>query len=152
MAKRDKKGLSVEDLKALQARVTNGETLTPEEQDQLLTAEMEQEDAERKADTEAEINAVADRISTLVAKKIKNGIAAEGGTPFDPSTAAKRKALTKEEKAEEYFNGHTDFPWPGIHITDDLQVFLGNVQGENAMANHKAANPGMKHESFSKPQ
>lgn len=150
MKDKNKNVLSVEELKALQAKVSNGEKLTSQEEDQLLAAEMEAEEASRHSTQDEEIN----RIASIIAKKIKSGNV-EGGEPFVPASAeevAKMKKLTPAEKAEEYFSNQKDFPWPGIFVSDDLQIFIDHVQGVNALHNHISAHEGMKAYKFDKPQ
>jgi hypothetical protein len=149
MAKSNKpKGLSVEELKALQAKVEAGETLTADEQ-KALDASLKDQDTETLQEEQL------DKIATLISKKLKDGNT-DGGKPFVPAAdeAEKAKAKTQDEVADEYFKGVDldSFPWPGIHVTSDNQIFLGNVQGENALGNHVAANKGMTHKSYAKPQ
>lgn len=86
----------------------------------------------------------------------KQGYANQGGTPHVPLSAeelAKLTPMTMDEKAAEYYAGQNlnDFPWPGIHVTSDLHIFFGNVQGENARDNYVRENKGMTYQSYPKP-
>jgi hypothetical protein len=158
--------LSVEDLKALQEKVASGVPLTDLEKAQLdASIEAQAEDeatAKRKAEFEAEQEAQVDRIANLIARKLTFGAAPEGGKPHVPLSAKAVAALpkqTQEERAEEYYKNMEDaseFPWPGIHVTSDLNIFLGNPLGENALANHVASSvvngvASITYKSFPKP-
>lgn len=80
-----------------------------------------------------------------------------GGAPHVPKSAEEVAALPKmsqDEKAAEFYGSIkdlNDWPWPGIHVTSDNQVFIGHTQGENARDNHVAENKGMTFKSFPKP-
>ena len=145
---KNKKEYSAEELSTLEDKFLAGESLTKEE----LIAIGEAEEEEKEA-TGSDLQKPLEQIADIMLQKAKGGNVS-GGKPFDPTTAKPLPVLTMAEKAEQYYKGVDlpNFPWPGIHVTSDLQVFFGNVQGENALANHKAANPGMTHESFPKPK
>lgn len=111
------------------------------------------EAAESKAPAsslEEQLGKIADIMLARSSGQIK------GGTPHVPLSAeevAKLPKKTMQDVASEYLQGKdsTNFPYPGIHVTSDLMIFIGNVQGENAMSNHKAVNPGMTHISVPTP-
>lgn len=99
-----------------------------------------------------------ERLADIILSK-QGGGNVVGGKPFIPLSAeevAKLPKKTMEETAAEYFGtiDLTNFPWPGIHVSSDLQIFMGHVSGENARDNHVAANKsgGMTFQSFPKPQ
>ena len=85
-----------------------------------------------------------------------------GGKPHpvmsDEQMAAVKKK-TPKEIAEDFWIA-TDlkyFTFPGIHVTSDGQIFHGNLQGENSLANHIASSvvngvPTITYESFKKPE
>lgn len=115
------------------------------------------------AASEAAPSISAEQLSQQMAELAKNiamiakGGNVSGGEPFDPSKAPAPKKLSAKEQAAEYFAAHKDFPWPGIHITSDGQIFLGNPHGDNARDNHIAASvvngvATLKYESFKKPE
>jgi hypothetical protein len=80
-----------------------------------------------------------------------------GGTPhipMSPDEVAKLPKKELEDIANDYYSNLkdlNDFPWPGIHVTSDGQIFMGHIQGENARDNHVAENKGMTFRSFPKP-
>lgn len=104
-------------------------------------------------------NAPASDIQRLVEvlAEMTGNVGLKGGTPFIPLTPeqlAKLPKKTEEQVADEYYASVKldDFPWPGIHVSSDGQIFMGHVQGENARDNHVRANTGMTYKSFPKPK
>ena len=94
------------------------------------------------------------KIADMMLGKMNPGIV--GGAPHVPLSAeelAKQPKKTMEEVAEEYLAGKdsTNFPFPGIHVTSDLNVFVGNAVGENSRDNHLASNKSLTFLSFKTP-
>jgi hypothetical protein len=148
MTKNSTKVYSAEELNTLQEKYLSGDILSKEE---LIAIGVE-----KVQGATPDLMSQLEKIADIMLQKAKGG-AALGGTPFVPASpeeVANRKKLTMEEKAKEYFDSVDlpNFPWPGIHVTDDLLIFIGHVQGENARDNHIRENNGMKFESFPKPQ
>lgn len=153
MATKDKSKYSAEELSTLETKYLAGEKLTKEE----LIAIGETEDEKSPRDSGSGLSDIEKFANVLADVLDKRNDGPKGGKPHVPLSAeevAKLPKKTMGEKAQEYFEGVDlkDFPWPGIHVTSDLQIFTGHVQGENSRDNHIASNPGMKFESFPKPQ
>jgi hypothetical protein len=155
MSNRKTSKLSAKELAALQAKVDAGTALTDTEQAAYDAATAPVEDPASTPDLSSQLERIAD----LMLAKSHGHVS--GGKPHVPLTAeelAKRPKMSMEEKAEEYYGGVklAEFPWPGIHVTSDNQVFLGNVLGENARDNHIASSmvngsPTLTFKSYPKP-
>jgi hypothetical protein len=155
MATLKTKKLSAKELAVLQAKIDAGTPLTEGEQASYDAASGSSEE-QSAPDFASSIEKLAD---VIIAKS--HGHVA-GGKPHVPLSAEEVKKLPKksqDEVADEYFshaNKDGDFPWPGIHVTSDNQVFLGNVPGENARDNHIASSavngsPTLSFKSYPKP-